>query len=258
VFRRPLLYVAAIVVGVIAAAVGLPWWVALLIAVAACIGGAALASGLFAWAARAPRHAEQPVATEVAVEDGLFRLDGDYWSVALHGPPVRLADKKGLHYIHRLLETPWIEVWAADLEGLGQTPSVAVGGIEDDLHRVGGDSHSVVDQKALRQYKLRVEDLREQIEEAEHNNDAERAARAREELEILAAEIARVTRPQGSTTFPGEAERARVNVTRAIRSAIAKIREHDASLGHHLDHDIRTGNYCAYEPDPSGAPHWIL
>ena len=130
--------------------------------------------------------------------------------------------------------------------------------IEDDLHPEGGDRQQVFDQRALEQYKRRIEDLRAELEEAERNNDPERAARAREELDFILDEIGRVTPSRVPKVIPGEAERARVNVTKAIKSAITKIREHDASLGHHLDHDIRTGTYCAYEPDHSTAPRWIL
>ena len=56
----------------------------------------------------------------------------------------------------------------------------------------------------------------------------------------------------------GEAERARLNVTRAIKSAISRVRDQDASLGHHLDHNIRTGTYCCYEPDAASPLTWAL
>ena len=78
-------------------------------------------------------------------------------------------------------------------------------------------------------------------------------------LEPILDEIARITRPGGtSRSQPGEAERARVNVYRAIRKSIEKIREQDLSLAHHLDHDIRTGTYCSYDPDAVTAPDWAL
>ena len=43
-------------------------------------------------------------------------------------------------------------------------------------------------------------------------------------------------RPTGSA-----AERARVNVTRALRTAIDRVTEHDPGLGHHLRTCVRTG-----------------
>jgi hypothetical protein len=47
-----------------------------------------------------------------------------------------------------------------------------------------------------------------------------------------------------------------VSVTRAIRQAMTRIREHDRGLGEHLDHAIRTGTYCAYVPDPRVPSAW--
>ena len=44
------------------------------------------------------------------------------------------------------------------------------------------------------------------------------------------------------------AERARLNVTRALRSAIARIGEALPEAAGDLDRRVRTGLYCAYEP----------
>jgi hypothetical protein len=45
-------------------------------------------------------------------------------------------------------------------------------------------------------------------------------------------------------------------VTRAVRQAMARIRERHGPLGEHLDRTIRTGTYCAYLPDPQGLVIW--
>ena len=37
---------------------------------------------------------------------------------------------------------------------------------------------------------------------------------------------------------------------------MARIREHNAPLGEHLDRAIRTGTYCAYLPDPRVPAIW--
>jgi hypothetical protein len=44
------------------------------------------------------------------------------------------------------------------------------------------------------------------------------------------------------------AERARLNVTRALRAAIAKVTEALPAPGTVLDRRVRTGLYCAYLP----------
>src|SRR2546426_11605395 len=37
---------------------------------------------------------------------GLFRREGDYWTIAYEGGLVRLKDAKGLHYLGQLLHHP--------------------------------------------------------------------------------------------------------------------------------------------------------
>ncbi|QQQ81068.1 hypothetical protein IOD16_23315 [Saccharothrix sp. 6-C] len=60
-------------------------------------------------------------------------------------------------------------------------------------------------------------------------------------------------RPTGSAP-----ERARINVTRAVRAAVARIAETFPDLGHHLDSAIRTGTFSGYQPGPRPALTWHL
>jgi hypothetical protein len=52
------------------------------------------------------------------------------------------------------------------------------------------------------------------------------------------------------------AERARLNVTRALRAALAKLAKHDPALGGLLEARIRTGGSCTYVPDPDIPLEW--
>jgi hypothetical protein len=63
--------------------------------------------------------------------------------------------------------------------------------------------------------------------------------------------------PQGARSG-SHAERARINVTRAIRSTLKRIAGYDARLGRELDSGVRTGTYCVYEPDPRRALRWVV
>jgi hypothetical protein len=123
---------------------------------------------------------------------------------------------------------------------------------------VGGGAW--LDDEAKRAYRARLAELEDELAEAERFNDVERAARAREERELIGRELARAVglggrdRPAGSA-----AERARVNTTRAIRAAIRRIEEEcDASLGRHLDRAVRTGTFCAYDPAPQDEITWAM
>jgi hypothetical protein len=53
-----------------------------------------------------------------------------------------------------------------------------------------------------------------------------------------------------------DAERARVNVTRAIRSSIERIGQNDPELGRHLGEAVKTGTFCAYQVDPVATTDW--
>jgi hypothetical protein len=55
-----------------------------------------------------------------------------------------------------------------------------------------------------------------------------------------------------------DAERARVNVTRAIRATLKRIAGYDATLGHELQRTVRTGTFCVYEPDPQQPLTWHI
>lgn len=55
---------------------------------------------------------------------------------------------------------------------------------------------------------------------------------------------------------PGDAERARVNVTRQIRGAIRAIGDHLPDLAAHLDGAVATGRRCVYRP--AQIPPWRL
>lgn len=89
--------------------------------------------------------------------------------------------------------------------------------------------------------------------------DIKREAQADTERDFLIRELSRAIGLGGRNRRAGSAsERARVSVTRAVRSAMTRIREHNPQLGEHLDRSIRTGTYCTYLPDPRAPVAWKL
>jgi hypothetical protein len=66
-----------------------------------------------------------------------------------------------------------------------------------------------------------------------------------------------VVRRMRQTADP-QLERARVNVTRNIRAAIARIARNDPALGRYLSATIRTGTSCVYTPDVRRPVAWKL
>jgi non-specific serine/threonine protein kinase len=59
-------------------------------------------------------------------------------------------------------------------------------------------------------------------------------------------------------TFASPAERARINVTKAIRTAIRLVDNQCPPLAAHLDASIQTGRFCSYAPPGAAPPRWAL
>jgi hypothetical protein len=204
-------------------------------------------------------------ATVVETARNLFRREGEYWTVAFECAVVRLRDAKGLRYLARLLAHPGREFHAADLEAAEApaTPAAPLGarsnGGEPELavRRDLGDAGELLDATAKAAYQMRLGELRAELEEAEGCNDPVRASRARVELDFLVGELARAVGLGGrDRRAASHAERARLNVTRAIRSAMANLARANPALGRHLAVTIRTGRYCVYTPDPRAPITW--
>jgi hypothetical protein len=172
---------------------------------------------------------EAPLAAPRGVVARLSR-EHDVWLLDYDGRSVCLQDAKGLRHLATLLASPG-------------TPIAAVA-----LAAAGGASPPDVDAQ-----RARVGELREELAEARAFNDPERAARAGAQLDALAGELAAAGEREGAS-----AERARVNVTRAIRAALRRIAEHEPELGHRLQRTIRTGSSCVYRPDHDPPLQWEI
>ncbi|MCC7370357.1 MAG: AAA family ATPase [Chloroflexi bacterium] len=196
-----------------------------------------------------------------------FQREGEYWTIAFNGETVRLKDSKGLRQIAVLLGQPGRELPVTELEALvsgpADTGATAAGRAADrgelEARSDTGDAGELLDAEAKAAYKTRLDDLQEEIDEAEAFNDAERAEQARAEREFLIRELARAVGLGGrDRKAASHAERARLNATRAIRSAMANVAREHPLLGQHLAATIRTGRYCSYTPDPRTPVAWSL
>jgi len=214
---------------------------------AARLGLVALQRDLAA-GATAPRASVQvppPPAPAPAQRIARLSHEGDVWTVACNGELTRLKDSKGLDYLLQLLRHPGHEFHALDLGGA------------ENLR--AGDAGEMLDADARRAYKARLGELRDELQEAEDLNDIGRAARLREEMEMLADELNRASGLGGRSRKAGsDAERARLNVTRAVRKVVRKIEAGCPVLGRHLDRSVQTGLFCAYQPDPMFPIEWEL
>jgi hypothetical protein len=176
--------------------------------------------------------------------DAVFARAGDLWTIAYAGRTFRLRHVKGLGYIAALLAHPGRELNALELAGPAADP---------------GSSAPVLDEQAKREYGRRLQELELELDEARRWGDGERAAQLEEELDFLGRELAAAVGLRGADrAFGSPAERARISVTKAIRTAIRLIAEHAPELGAHLDASIRTGRFCSYAPPGAVPPPWSL
>jgi hypothetical protein len=174
---------------------------------------------------RAP-HTSAPQACRLSRE-------GDYWTIAYRGSVVRLRDAKGLGYLARLFARPGVEIHALELVDGG------------DL----GDAGPALDARAKSGYRARLEGLRSRLDDARAFGDDCRAGQLESEIVAIAQALSDAVGLGGrDRKSASAAERARVNVTRNLKAAIARIAEVHAELGRHCNASVRTGTFCCYEP----------
>ena len=169
-----------------------------------------------------------------------FKLEGEYWTVSFGDERLRLKDSKGLQLVAYLVENPDREFHVLHLVGVADKQPGASMLVENA-------APAAPDAAARAAYKRRLDDLREELEDAETRGDIGRAERAREEIDLLGDEIGRGLGLGGRERGTGgSVERARINVQRRISDALAKIGAACPTLGRHLSSAIRTGTYCSY------------
>jgi hypothetical protein len=188
-------------------------------------------------------------------ETAALGRDGKWWVASSGGSSVRMADTKGLRYLAELVARPGVERHALDLVDRVEGPA-PVGGPD---RRALGDAGEALDARARAAYRHRVEQLRAEADEALASGRLDTAEAKQAELDQLVAQLAQAFGLGGrQRRAASAAERARLNVTRALRAAVAKLVDAMPSAGEVLDRRIRTGVYCAYEPDPADKLRWIV
>jgi tetratricopeptide (TPR) repeat protein len=212
-----------------------------------------------------PRPSLRPVQT------GVFRKQGEYWTVGYSRNSFRLKDTKGLGYLAHLLRHPAVEFHVLDLAGgiasqheddepgLAQSPPRG----DEDLEKVGihigslGDAGEMLDEQAKVAYRRRLSELREELEEAKEQGNVERAEQAEQEIDALTSELSRAVGLGGRNRRAISAsERARQSISKTIKTVLERITQNDAALGDVLARCVKTGTFCSYQPDPDFPIEW--
>lgn len=172
----------------------------------------------------------------------IFKQEDVMWRLDYEGTETVLPDLKGLHDIAKLLAQPDSDIHCSELM---ETESSM------------DETHFRMDRKALQEYKLRLDAIHHELDEAEDANDLGRKQRLIDERDALLDHLAKNSGIGGKSRKLGsQSERARAAVTLRIRNVIKKIGQTNQSLAKHLSNSIRTGVFCSYSPEE--APEWVL
>src|SRR5216684_1780803 len=168
---------------------------------------------------------------------GIFRKEGEYWTVGYGNRALRLKDTKGFAFLAHLLRHPSTEFHVLGLAGgvAGGQPeadetSRSGKGLprgEEDLERAGiritglGDAGEMVDDQAKVAYRRRLSELRKELEQAKELGNLECAERAEAEIDALTGELSRALGLGGRSRRAASAsERARQSITKTIKSVL--------------------------------------
>jgi len=183
-----------------------------------------------------------------SLEESWFIRRGDYWTIRYQGQGTILKATRGLDCLGYLLRYPARDVHVSQLLA---TP------IDLPLPAFFQDAGPILDSQAKAEYKRRIDELRDDLEEAERFNDSYRAARARSQMDAVAEQLAAAVGFGGrDRRSSSEAERARSAVTKRIKEAINRVGKIMPALGRHLAARIKTGYFCSYNPHPDRPVAW--
>lgn len=205
-----------------------------------------------AHAAPTPR----PPASVVAVSNG-FRFAGKRWTLTFAGHTYTQRDAKGLHDIAFLLQTPTQEWHVLDLLALtdAEAPTVAANVTAElatgqlVVRRQLGADQPPPDAHARVAYRQRLQELHDELHEAEQWHDSARIMKARGEMDMLATELASAYGLVSRAWAQDEqTEKVRKTVTSRIRDVLAKLQKAHPALWQHLFTSLKTGTFCSYQP----------
>lgn len=185
--------------------------------------------------ARSLAAAVAPATPSAAAGPSLART-GDTWSWTWEGTTVHARHAKGMADLALLVERSGQEVHVRELEA----------------GAVAGGAQEVLDGTAIEQYRRRLRDLEEDLDEADCHADVGRAAQLAAERDALLAQLAGGLglggRPRRLANDPDE--RLRKAVSARVKASIERIEALHPDLGRHLRAAVRTGFWCSYRPEP--------
>lgn len=114
-----------------------------------------------------------------------------------------------------------------------------------------------LDGQAKAECKSRLNELRQDLNEAERFNDPQCQTKAQNKIQATANYLASAAGlGESDRKTYSDAERARSALTKCIKKAIQKIADAIPPLGSHLAARIQTGYFCSCKPHPERPVNW--
>ena len=174
---------------------------------------------------------------------GLCRRQGRVWEIEAPLGRATVPDSVGMRVLAALLANPHQDLSVAALTGA-----------------VSGSSRQVLFDEPMRSaLRRQIVELESAIDEANTDNDIERAAQARRALDQLLEHIRKSVDGTGkSRVFADSVEHARTSTQKAIRRALSQIANQAPALAAELDQSLRTGATCRFEPGLTIPSIWTV
>ena len=183
-----------------------------------------------------------------------FFEESPAWTIIFDGEAHRGLKGSGFRYLHFLVQNQREQYDTNFLNELDAKPenNRKFLGDEDLEEMIGDDIHIKTDEKAKRQFESRIKELRDNMSEAENNNDLGALEKASAEYELILDQLKKDFDRKGNPRiFKDDSLKIKSRITQAIQRAINKIKKYDPELAKHFNKALRPINsfHQCYNPD---------
>jgi len=203
-----------------------------------------------------------PDAKKQTPAENSFTDKGDYWEICYDGQCKSIKNSLGIRYIKYLIQNEGKGIHVSELyysenplpEGATDTALSALGSQQLEAEGLSVSNLSstgpLMDEQGKNEYKYRIKELYDQIEEADELGDTDKAEELKNEkdkiVNQLAADFGLGGKPRKINSL---IEKIRKNVEKRISTDIKKLGKTFPQLSKHLV-CIETGTECKYLPHP--------
>jgi hypothetical protein len=202
-----------------------------------------------------------------ATKQYAFYEEPPTWTIIFDGKPIRSLRGEGFRYIHYLVKHMRDEISVQDLEGLEGSPVEVIPSCgktiprkprDDEGHEKGSSveepawsAQELGDKRYLKEIKIRIAELNEEIAEAEQQDDIGRKEKSNIELDAIMEELKNLTIPGGGLKeFKAENAKLIDKIGRSIDRAIKQLTKSNEKAGTHFRESLKP----IYSPSPCYNP----